>query len=210
MKTLFWNVDTQYDFIEDKEYKGTLAIPESILIRPNLKLLTSYAREKEIQLVNTADWHNEESKEISDNPDFVKTFPRHCMIGSYGARFIQETAPEDPYKLDWRRVRFDKRKITRTRNLVLYKDAFNVFEGSPYTEKVLKLIEPNKIVVYGVATDVCVKEAVFGLQERDYQCCLVYDAIKGVKPSTTSEAIEDMACSGAKLLSTKDVLEGRI
>jgi nicotinamidase/pyrazinamidase len=207
MKTIFWNVDTQIDFM----YKaGKLSIPDAYEIKPNLRLLTEYAKRNDIHVVNTGDWHNKSSEEISKNPDYVNKFPRHCMIGNVGADFISETDPENPYVIDWRSHGFDEKKVLLTRNLVLYKDKFSIFEGNPYSDNVLRLLSPEKIVVYGVATDVCVKEAVFGLTERGYSTYLVYDAIKGVAQGPTSAALEDMAVSGAKFVSTNDVLEGRI
>jgi nicotinamidase/pyrazinamidase len=65
-------------------------------------------------------------------------------------------------------------------------------------------------VVYGVATDYCVKAAVLGLQKRGLQTYVVQDAIKGVAPETTKQALEEMAAAGARFVTTEDVIEGRI
>jgi len=48
------------------------------------------------------------------------------------------------------------------------------------------------------------------MQQRRIQCYVVEDAIKGVFPDKTKEALEEMAKAGAKFVTTKDVLEGRI
>jgi nicotinamidase/pyrazinamidase len=207
MKTIFWNVDTQKDFMNQG---WALPIPNADEIKPNLKLLTQYAKRNGIYVVNTGDWHNKKSEEISDTPDYVNIFPRHCMIQTPGAEFISETQPKNPYIIDWRDSGFNSKDILENRNLVLYKDRFSVFEGNKHTDKVLKVLAPERIIVYGVATDVCVKQVVFGLTERGYETYLVYDATKGVKPGTTSEALEDMAVAGARFVSTKEVLEGRL
>ena len=72
-KIIFWNVDTQYDFIGSDEYKGTLVVPDSRKIESNLEKLTDYAQKNKIKVVNTADMHNPDSKEISKEPDFKTT-----------------------------------------------------------------------------------------------------------------------------------------
>ena len=179
MKTIFWNVDTQYDFMRDDEaYKGRLAIPGAKAIEGNLEKLTAIAKQLGIKVINTADWHTIESEELSTNPDFTKTFPQHCMQDTKGAQFVPATNPENPYLIDWKQEQFDKEKVLQTRNIVLYKDKFDIFTGTPHSDKVVELIRPEKVVVYGVATNVCVDCAVKGLLERKVQVYVPTDAIK--------------------------------
>ena len=65
MKTIFWNVDTQYDFMrDDSSFKGALAVPGAKSIEKNLKKLTDFARENEYQIVNTADYMTEEVMDL--------------------------------------------------------------------------------------------------------------------------------------------------
>ena len=104
MKTIFWNVDTQYDFMRPD---GKLPVKDANLIEPNLKKLTEFAEKNNYQVVNTADWHNSKSEEISDNPNYRTTFPQHCMIRTEGAEFIQATKPKDPYMIDWQDDKID-------------------------------------------------------------------------------------------------------
>jgi nicotinamidase/pyrazinamidase len=68
----------------------------------------------------------------------------------------------------------------------------------------------KEALIYGVATDYCVKAAVLGMQKRNIQCYVVEDAIKGVDPGTTKSALEEMTKAGAKFVTTKEVLEGKI
>jgi len=179
MKTIFWNVDTQYDFMRDDEaYKGRLAIPGAKAIEGNLEKLTAIAKQLGIKVINTADWHTIESEELSTNPDFTKTFPQHCMQDTKGAQFVPATNPENPYLIDWKQEQFDKEKVLQTRNIILYKDKFDIFTATPHSDKVVELIRPEKVVVYGVATNVCVDCAVKGLLERKVQVYVPTDAIK--------------------------------
>jgi len=179
MKTIFWNVDTQYDFMRsDESYKGKLAIPGARAIEGNLARLTLLAKEKRIVVVNTADWHDVESGELSEKPDFVNTFPEHCMKNTRGAEFVPATNPENPYIIDWKQEQFGRERVLQARNLVLYKDKFDVFAGTPHAEEVVRLIQPRRAIVYGVATNVCVDCAVRGLLERKVQVYVPTDAIK--------------------------------
>lgn len=206
MKTIFWNVDTQYDFMRPN---GKLYVQGAEEIENNLARLTKLAREMNIQVVNTADWHNKESTELSDKPDFIQTFPEHCMKNTPGAEFVPATNPENPYVLDWTQKTLDYEKIGR-RNLVLYKDKFDVFRGTAHAEKVLEAISPDRAIVYGVATNVCVNDAVLGLLERKIQVYVPIDAIKELPnlplPYGTWKG------KGAVLIATDEVyrmLEGR-
>lgn len=207
MELLFWNEDTQRDFMYQD---GRLPIPNADEITPNLRSLTQYAKRNGIYVVNTGDWHDENSSEISRNPDYVRTFPMHCEIGTFGVKFIPETQPENPYVVTWKDKKFDKDQVLAARNLVLYKDNFCIFKGNPHTQKVLKVLAPEKIVLYGVATEVCDLAAVLGLRERNYPVYVVTDSIKEITEQGKVKALEQMAEAGARFVSTKEVLEGRL
>lgn len=171
---LFWNVDTQIDFISPV---GKLYVPGAELLKPVWQVLTNFAKEKSISVVNTADFHFEDSAELSMNPDFIKTFPPHCMANTKGAEYIPETRPEDPYIIEW----WDKLEWhdeIRNRNIVIRKDAFDVFKGNPNANSILKMINPKKVFVYGVTTNVCVNDAVVGLIKRVETVYVFEDAIK--------------------------------
>lgn len=180
MKTLFWNVDTQYDFMRDDEsFKGALAVPGARAIEPALERLTTFAHDHGIQVVNTADWHSLQSKELSATPDYVTTFPPHCLQHTKGAQFVEATAPKDPYIIDWQDRMFNQVALARHRgDIVLYKDHFDIFRGSPHADGVLEVVNPDRVVVYGVATNVCVDYAVRGLLERGKAVIVTSDAIK--------------------------------
>ncbi len=63
MKTIFWNVDTQVDFMNKD---GKLYVQGAEEIKPNLKRLTDLAEKYKITVINTGDYHNKTSKEISN------------------------------------------------------------------------------------------------------------------------------------------------
>lgn len=79
-----WIVDAQQDFMNPK---GRLYVkdtkdasdPGSVQIRENLGVFGDIARSIADVRVFTVDWHNFDDAEISLTPDFVNTFPPHCM-----------------------------------------------------------------------------------------------------------------------------------
>jgi nicotinamidase/pyrazinamidase len=176
--TVFWNVDTQEDFIDQA---GKLYVQGAEEIRPVLKQITDFAKSEGIRVINTCDYHHINSNELSSIPDYETTFPQHCLAGSSGAEFISETLPESPLVIDWDSelaifAEFDDPE--RFRNIVIRKDAFDVFAGNPYTEKVVEILHPDQVFVYGVTTNVCVDRAVVGLADRGIKVYVFGDAIK--------------------------------
>ncbi len=188
---IFWNVDTQYDFMRDDErYKGKLAVPGAKDIEPNLERLTAAARQHGIKVINTADWHTFASKEFSQTPDYAKTFPPHCIMHTPGAKYVPATEPLNPYVVDWRAKEIDEREIHGRRNIVIYKDAFDAFEGNPHTSDIVQKLKPDHAVVYGVATNYCVQYAVQGLLKRGIAVTVASDAIKEIPNCDISSFID--------------------
>ena len=206
MKTIFWNVDTQYDFMrDDVSFKGALAVPDAHTIETNLEHLTSLARGLHVPIINTADWHTATSKELSATPDYKTTFPPHCLIDTPGARYVPATTPLDPYVIDWRASAFDTEKVRTHREIVLYKDAFDIFAGSPHADAVLRTLQPQRVVVYGVATNVCVDYAVRGLLARGVDVIVPTDAIKELPELPLEETLHTWTEKGAHLTTTDGV-----
>ena len=205
MKTIFWNVDTQYDFMREN---GKLPISGAEIIEGNLEKLTKFARDKKYQIINTADWHTTNSSEFSDNPDYINTFPAHCIQKTKGAEFVPATKPIDPYIVDWQKKEGELSycELDKTQEIVLYKDAFNIFEGNAYAKKVLDTINPDRIIIYGVATDVCVNEALKGLIKTGREIYVPTDAIKEIFPEKLDSLYKLWEWNGIKLTNTEEVL----
>lgn len=210
-KTIFWAVDCQKDFMLTG---GKLYIKDAERILPNLSKLTSFAVKNNIFVVSTGDYHCMTDKEISSTPDYIKTFPPHCLCGEEGMDFVNETYPKlltrhyytvTPNHI----VEMYEDSLKRAKDVIIYKNKFDVFEGNIYTDKILKVLKPEIIVVYGVATDYCVRYALEGLYESSYKIILVKDAIKGINEEKSSELIEKWKNMNIKIVSTDDIIEGR-
>jgi nicotinamidase/pyrazinamidase len=195
-KSVFWCVDAQIDFI-DKD--GKLPVPNAESIKPNLKKLTEFAKQKNVKVVSTMDWHYENSKELSDNPDLIETFPPHCMANTQGVRLIDEVSPEvgSAMVIDWESQKgMNFHNIHKSRNIIIRKDAFDVFQGNNMTESIVNnlgvpFLDRPTFVVYGVAGDVCVSFAVDGIMRRGYDVVLVIDAIKSLNEGKFNEKVEE-------------------
>ena len=118
--------------------QGKLYVECAEEIKENLKKINDYKRDTEKQSVHTQDWHDENSLELSETPDYNKTFPEHSMAYSPGAEFIPETYPDNPYVVDWKHDTLDEIALkAHTGDIVIRKDAFDVFTGNPHAKKIV-------------------------------------------------------------------------
>lgn len=205
MKVVFWNVDTQKDFMNKD---GALYVEGAESIKPNLKILTEFAKDNDITVINTRDIHLSSHEEISDNPDFVNTFPEHCMNdGTDGMDYIEETDPTNEHHtiLDYG-IGCPLIDV-EDRNIVINKKKFDVFEGNPHTDKFLEFINPDVVVIYGVATNVCVNQAVLGLDNRGYNLLVVEDAIKELPNLPLKDIFDEWDQRDIIRITTKQIVE---
>jgi len=207
-RVIFWDVDTQYDFMHAD---GKLYVPEAERIIPNLKRLSDYAHGHAICVVASADDHVASHPEISETPDWRSTFPPHCMRGTAGQKKIPETALRDPLVIEPARV--DRHVLAdRLRahkgDILFHKHRFDVFTNEN-VPAVLDVLNPDDIVLYGVATDVCDKAAVEGLLERrpHTRLFVVTDAVRGIDKDVSDQLLKDWGDEGVRLVKTKEVVE---
>jgi nicotinamidase/pyrazinamidase len=171
--TILWDVDTQFDFMLPG---GKLYVPGAEETVPAMKRLVDAARAAGIVHVASADDHELTDAEISAEPDFVTTYPPHCLRGTRGARKIPETDQEDPVPLALEPV---PDRYLEGREFLLLKKNFDVFTN-PHTERLLERFDPDEIVVFGVATDVCDDATIRGFLSRRLKVRFVEDAARGL------------------------------
>lgn len=177
---LFWNSDTQIDFVYPR---GKLYVDGAEDLRKSWEKLTDIAREKSIRVINTADYHFKNSTEISDTPDYIKTFPDHCMANSRGADYIKETDPEDSLIFNWNKEYLITPELfeeSTHRNFIIRKDAFDVFKGNPHANTILQNIKPETVVFYGISRSGCIDAAIRTLARKVKNMYLIDDAVKHV------------------------------
>ncbi|HZO19680.1 MAG TPA: isochorismatase family cysteine hydrolase [Gemmatimonadaceae bacterium] len=205
-RTIFWDVDTQFDFMDPS---GKLYVPDAELIKPKLKRLTDYAHERGIRIVASADDHEPGHRELSAAPDFHDTFPEHCMRGTPGAAKIPETALSAPVIVEPSPTpREELARLLRTRDgdVLIRKHWFDVFTN-PNADVVVDTLAPTDVVVYGVALDVCNRYAIEGLLARGVpHVHAVTDATKPIHAHTVNALLESWRKSGVRLVTTEQVV----
>jgi len=192
---IFFDVDTQFDFIDPA---GKLYIKNAEKIIGTLKRLTLYAEKKKITIVSSVDIHKKRDKEF-------KVFPPHCIAGTAGQRKLKETLLKNHIFIGRRKISAAKLwKLTAGRPQVIFeKDTYSVF-ANPNIKYFLKGVK--EAYVYGVALDYCVKEALFGLLKMGINARLIKDATEAVNKSRRKEILEDFRRRGVRMVSAASVI----
>jgi nicotinamidase/pyrazinamidase len=131
--------------------------------------------------VASCDQHELSDPEISEEPDFADTWPPHCLLGTRGAEKIPETKQVDPVPLPLVPVpaAILRRFVEGGREFLIPKKQYDPFTN-PNTETMLDILDPDEIVLFGVATDICDDAAVRALLRRGRRIAFVEDASRGV------------------------------
>jgi len=197
--TVLWDVDTQVDFMlpDGKLYVG--GAEETI---PEMKRLVAAARAAEVVHVASADDHELTDEEIADEPDFRITYPPHCLRGTRGARKIPETEQEDPVPIT---LELLPERYFAGREFLLLKKSFDVFTN-PNTERLLDWLDPDQIVVFGVATDVCDDAAIRGFLQRGRRVRFVEDAARGLDEERVNTCTTAWREAGVQFTTTDEIV----
>jgi nicotinamidase/pyrazinamidase len=195
VKRIVWDVDTQVDFVHAN---GKLAVPGAEEAVPAMARVVEWARAEGIPHVASADDHELTDAELSDEPDFKTTYPPHCLRGTRGAEKIPETQQADPVPLGLQPVR---EKWIRGREFLLLKKSFDVFTN-PHADRLLQLLDPDEVILFGVATDVCNDAAIRGLLARGREVLFVEDAARGLDEAKAASCMAAWREGGVRFSSS--------
>lgn len=197
MTVVLFDVDTQADFVY-KENGKNVYTPGAEKLTSNWRMLVESARENGIRIIGDVDSHRGFEPELKRNGG---PFDDHCMEGTEGWRHVPETEPQNPIYVPNREL-----NETEMRNLLRHpgeiyfeKQTYNVWDN-PNTDPVLKALGVKRAVVYGVATDYCVKDTVIGLLRSSIEVWLVVDAIAAIN---AKKGDEEMAMHAMKAAAEK-------
>jgi nicotinamidase/pyrazinamidase len=196
---ILWDVDTQVDFMLPN---GKLYVPGAEQTAPAMRRLVEAARSAGIVHVASADDHELTDDEISEEPDFRTTYPPHCLRGTRGARKIAETEQEDPVPITLEPL---PERYLAGREFLLLKKSFDVF-ANPNTDPLLEHLDPDEIVLFGVATDVCNDAAIRGFLARGRKVRFVDDAARGLDDSRVAAATAFWREGGVEFSTVDEVL----
>lgn len=174
---IFFNVNTQRDFFDG----GSFKIPTSDNILINLNDITQFARTRGCKVINSVGWYSHDSSFLSDNADYNKTFPKHCLMNTEGAKFLKETSPISYFLMDWSSPSgLQFHQLHENSNVVVTTKNLDFFEGNTYSESLIHnlgipiMMRPS-FLVYGIN----IKPLVSALLKRGYSVKVVEDANRG-------------------------------
>jgi len=210
-RVIFWDVDTQFDFMRAP---GKLYVPDAEQLIPNLKRLTDYAHQNGIRIVASADDHVPGHKELSDTPNWKDTFPPHCMRGTPGQKKIPETGLLNPLVIEPEMrdpVELGNTLRAHRGDLLFHKHWFDVFTNANVVPA-LTVLQPDDIVLYGVALDVCDRYAIEGLLAHRLHTRLfaVTDAMKPIDAGAAEHLLKEWGEEGVRLVKTDEVIGGLV
>jgi nicotinamidase/pyrazinamidase len=196
---IFFDVDTQRDFMESD---GALYVPGAETIRPKIERLLRAAGECKITTVSSRCAHE------AGDPEF-QIFPPHCLDGERGAERIFADLPALPrQEIAVDAVADSQTRLQPANHYVVKKKVFDLFSNQ-WLEGLRQRgdFKGESCVVFGVATDYCVRACALGLAEAGACVLLVEDAVRGVTEETTSRTMDEMRAAGVEFTTTDEVLK---
>jgi len=190
---IFMDIDTQIDFMLPH---GRLYVQGAEQLLPLLKQLTQFARAHHIPIISSMDAHT------ADDPEFQQ-FPPHCIKGTPGQQKVPETLTSAPVVIP---ERGSFALPGSAEQVIVEKSSFDIFSNLNI-EVLLAQLKRGKLVVYGVATDYSIKAAVLGACIMGYEVKVLEDAIKGLTPEGSQQALEQMRKAGAEIISSSSILK---
>lgn len=192
MDTIFWDVDTQFDFMMPT---GRLYVPGAEGIVETVSTTRRFALDRGFSIVADVDWHSKSDPEISNTPDFKETFPPHCMADEPGSERVGDLGSIriDTIEIEGIAVEELDELICRDPfHIVIRKKSFDVFEN-PTTDKLVDLVDPKQVIVFGVALDFCVSYVLTGLARHPgIELFLLKDATKGLGTKTEAQIYDEL------------------
>src|SRR6266567_6690009 len=185
MKTAFFDVDSQLDFLYPA---GALYVPGAERIVPAISRLNRYAAQHGITVVSTTDAHAE------NDPEFG-TWPPHCIAGATGQHKAEATLlerrlviPNGPCEL----------ALDGAAQIIVEKQTVDVF-AAPNLHRVVERLKADRYIVYGVVTEICVLFAARGLLKTGKPVTVVTDAVETLKAEAGVRALESIRAAGGTL-----------
>ena len=202
---MLWDVDTQVDFVEPG---GKLYFAGAEEAKPAMRRLVGAARAAGLVHVASTDQHELTDPEISEQPDHDSTWPPHCLLGTRGAEKIAETKQHDPLPLPLLPVppAILRRLLEGRREVLIPKKQYDPFTN-PNAEALLDVLDPDEIVLFGVATDICDDAAVRALLRRGRRITFVEDAARGVDEARVAACTAAWREGGVRFASVEEVID---
>ncbi|MGY1435977.1 isochorismatase family protein [Streptomyces reniochalinae] len=181
-------VDVQNDFCEG----GSLAVTGGADVAAAITDLIGDASAGYRHVVATRDTHIDPGDHFSDTPDFVHSWPPHCVAGTEGVGFHPNFTPA-----------VASGSIEAVFDKGAYTAAYSGFEGADENGLSLAawLRERNvaEVDIVGIATDHCVRETALDAAGEGFRTQVLLDLTAGVSEETVQRALEELRDAGVEL-----------
>ena len=141
-------------------------------------------------VVATQDHHVDPGSHFSAEPDFIASWPRHCVAGTSGADFHPD--------LDTSAIEAVFRKGE-------YAAAYSGFEGLAHGVGLadwLRAHDVDEVDIAGIATDYCVRATALDAVVEGFTTRVLVDLIAGVAADSSAAALDEMRAHGVELART--------
>jgi nicotinamidase/pyrazinamidase len=190
MKRALLVVDVQNDFCEG----GSLPVDGGAAVAHRIGQLLHHWTAEDPQApdysvtVATKDHHIDPGDHFSSRPDYVHSWPRHCVAGGDGAAFHPNLDPQP----------FDAVFLKGE-----YEAAYSGFQGKNADgvglADWLREHGVTDVDVCGIATDYCVLQTGLDAVREGFSVRLLTDLCAGVAPETTEQALRSLQDEGVAL-----------
>lgn len=183
-------VDVQNDFCEG----GSLAVAGGADVAAAITELIAQAPAPAgyRHVVATRDHHIAPGGHFADNPDFVHSWPAHCVAGTEGVGFHPNFAPA-----------VASGAIDAVFEKGAYAAAYSGFEGTDENgvglAEWLREREVDEVDVVGIATDHCVRATALDAAREGFRTQVLLDLTAGVAAETTERALDELRAAGVTL-----------
>ncbi|GAA1728215.1 isochorismatase family protein [Microcella frigidaquae] len=186
-------VDVQNDFTEG----GALGVAGGAAVAAGItEHLRDHPDDYDV-VIASRDWHDPDNDNgghfaVDAAPDFVTTWPRHCMAGTEGAEYHPD--------IDTGLIDIHVRKGQGV-------PAYSIFEGT--TDDGRRLVTAldelgvTDVDVVGIATDYCVLASARDALAAGRRVRVLSDLVAGVAPETSAAALRDLAAAGAEVVPSR-------
>ncbi|OFS19189.1 nicotinamidase [Corynebacterium sp. HMSC04H06] len=139
-------------------------------------------------VVATLDWHIDPAGHFSDNPDFVDTWPVHCLADSEGARLHPALPQEDIDEFFYKGA---------------YTAAYSGFEGASQAgtslADYLRGRGIKRVDIVGIATDHCVRATTLDALREGFAVTVRRDLCSPVSEDAAQATFAELRAAGAEL-----------
>ncbi|MER7753027.1 isochorismatase family protein [Kitasatospora sp. NPDC097643] len=182
-------VDVQNDFCEG----GSLAVAGGAEVAAAITDLIAESPAGYQHILATRDHHIDPGDHFSADPDYVNSWPVHCVAGTEGVGFHPNFAPA-----------VISGAVEAVFDKGAYSAAYSGFEGLDENNRGpvewLRERQVDEIDVVGIATDHCVRATALDAARAGFTTRVLLDLTAGVAPETTAAALAELRAAGVELV----------